>query len=102
MSFPKPITIEVIYDAKLQHITQIASEKVVVSTNCVFIFLLKTIFDCYPVMMKKYPPGSIYMFLNNTAPSEFDILEEGDIVRLGVGPVPVAPISIICPHQTKN
>lgn len=88
MGVPESITVVVRYDTELQKITRVASETVVVSTNCVFIFLLQTIFECYPAIPKRYPPGSIYMFLNNKGPSEFDILSDGDSIHIGAAGTP--------------
>ena len=81
-SFPKPIKIQIIYDEKLQELTGVASEDAMVSEGLNFLMMLKFIFDSYPEIFKLYPPGSISLWLNDKRPTEFDILNDGDKIKL--------------------
>lgn len=83
-SFPKPIKIQIIYDRELQKITRVESEKAVVSEGLSFLLVLKTIFDSYLEIPNTYPPGSIALLLNGRRPTDFDILEDGDKIKLSV------------------
>ena len=84
-SFPKPIKIQIIYDEKLQELTGVASEDAMVSEGLNFLMMLKFIFDSYPEVFKLYPPGSISLWLNDKRPTEFDILNDGDKIKLSAG-----------------
>ena len=81
-SFPKPVKIQIIYDEKLQELTGVASEEATVSEGLNFLMMFKFIFDSYPEIFKLYPPGSISLWLNDKRPTEFDILNDGDKIKL--------------------
>ncbi len=83
-SFPKPIKIQIIYDKRLQEITGVENEVAVVSEGLNFLMMLKFIFDSYPEISELYPPGSISLRLNGKRPTEFDILNDGDKIKLSV------------------
>ena len=83
-SFPKPIKIQIFYDMKLRKITGVASEEAIVSEGLRFLLMLKTIFDSYPEIPKLYPPGSMGLLLNDKLPTDFDILDDGDQIKLSV------------------
>jgi hypothetical protein len=78
------ISVTVFYDHIIQKITRVASEKVIVSENCVFIFLLQSIFTSHPQIPAQYPAGTIGLLLNNKPPRELDILENGDEIIIQV------------------
>ena len=83
-SFPKPIKIQIAYDKELQKITGVESEEAIVSEGLSFLLMLKTIFDSYPEIPKLYPPGTMGLLLNGKSPTDFDILEDGDKIKLSV------------------
>jgi hypothetical protein len=83
-SFPKPIKVQIIYDRELQKITRVESEKAIVSEGLSFLLMLKTIFGSYPEISKLYPPGTMGLLLNGKLPTDFDILEDGDKIKLSV------------------
>lgn len=60
------------------------SEEAIVSEGLSFLLMLKTIFDSYPEIPKIYPPGSMGLLLNGRMPTDFDILEDGDKIKLSV------------------
>jgi len=82
--FPKPIKIQIIYDKELQKITGVASEEAVVSEGLNFLMMLKFIFDLYPKIFRQYPPGTMDLSLNGKRPTEFEILSDGDEIKLSV------------------
>lgn len=83
-SFPKPIKIQIFYDRELRKITGVESEEAIVSEGLSFLLMLKTIFDSYPEIPRLYPPGSMGLMLNGRMPTDFDILEDGDKIKLSV------------------
>jgi hypothetical protein len=93
MNFLKPITVIVHYDTSLQKITGVKSEKVIVSENCAFIFLLQSIFSSHPQIPAQYPAGTLGLLLNNNPPRELDIIEEEDQIMLTA--------SIVYPHSVS-
>lgn len=82
--FPKPIKVQIIYDEKLQKITGVDHEEAFVSEGIRFVMFLKFIFDSYPEIPKFYPPGSMGLSLNGKPPTEFEILNNGDKIKLSV------------------
>lgn len=83
-SLPNPIRVQIIYDEELQKITGVEREEALVSEGIMFVMFLKFIFDSYPKIPKRYPPGSISLSLNGKPPTEFEILNGGDKIKLSV------------------
>lgn len=84
MDFHKAITVEIIYDKKLQQITGVASEKALVSEGYPFAYFLHNIFISHPMIPKLYPPGAIAMKLNGHAPREDEELKDKDVISLWI------------------
>lgn len=81
---PKPQKITVFYDRKLEKITGKGSEIVLVNEGMSFSFFLKIIFESYPEIEKKYPPGVLGFSVNGKPPKEYDVLENGDKVKFSI------------------
>lgn len=84
-TLPKPIKVRIIYDKTLSKITGVNEEETIVSEGLIFILFLKFIFDSYPEITRKYPPGSLGLLLNGHAPTDYDVLKDKDEVSLMVG-----------------
>ncbi|RJQ25469.1 hypothetical protein C4577_05605 [Candidatus Parcubacteria bacterium] len=80
--FSKSITITLIYDSAVQKITNTPSEPSIVNEGMPFIMLLYFVFQSYPEIQEKYPPGTLGLLLNGKPPTDFDILQDGDKVEL--------------------
>jgi len=76
-----PVHITVYYDKNLQKITGVEKESMVVSSNTIFVYFLHCIFISYPLIPKTFPEGTLGMLLNNTPPTEYDVLQEGDVIK---------------------
>ncbi len=81
---PKAMNIEVHYDKKLQEITGVAFEPVVISEGAVFMYLLHNIFMAHPGIAETYPPGALGLAVNGIPPREYSPLRDGDKVTLTV------------------
>ena len=79
-----PIWITVYYDSKLQLITGMPEERIMINQGCPFIFILQSIFMSYKEIQKKYPPGILGFTLNGEPPNPGTLLNEGDSVCLAV------------------
>lgn len=89
MPIPKPLTLHIIYEGRVAHVTGKASEYVIVSEGLVFIDILQQIFISYPEIEKKFPPGSLGLLINGRPPIMQDMPHEGDEIALcSVGFVP--------------
>jgi hypothetical protein len=77
---PKHVRIEVFYDEKLQGITGVESEPVIMSNGSVFSYLLQNIFMAHPLIEKTYPPGVLLMAVNGYSPKLHSPLFDGDKV----------------------
>ena len=75
-----PVHVTVYYDKNLQRITGVEKEPVVVSGNTIFVYLLHCIFTSYPLIPQTFPEGTLGMLLNNKPPTEYDVLQEGDVI----------------------
>lgn len=81
---PNSIHITVEVDQMLSLITHQSSFLSTVSRGMPFIQFLFTVFKSYPEIEKKYPPGTLAMTLNGHPPIEFEILKDGDTVKLWI------------------
>lgn len=81
---PPSITIQVTFDKILQEITGKAEHPVIMSQNAPFMFLLQSIFEEYPEIMKKYKPGSLGFSINGAPPKDYTPLFDGDVVAFKV------------------
>ncbi len=81
---PKALNIEVYYDEKLQEITGVAFEPVVISEGAVFMYLLHNIFMAHPGIAEAYPPGALGLAINGVPPRGHSPLFDGDKVTLAV------------------
>lgn len=74
--------VQIVYDEELRKITKVEREEALVSEGIKFVMFLKFIFDSYPKIPKRYPTGSIGLLLNGRPPAEYEILNEGDEIKL--------------------
>ena len=82
---PRPISIILRFDKKLQEITDSREISIFTSECAPFLFLLSSIFDTYPEIEKRYPPGLLGLTINDIPPTPQTVLYEGDIVVLSAG-----------------
>lgn len=75
------VHVTVYYDINLQKITGVEKEPAVVSSNTTFIYFLHFIFTSYPQIPQTFPEGALGMLLNNNPPTEYDVLQEGDVIK---------------------
>lgn len=80
--FPRPCEVIIKYDRTLSKITGCLREKCIVSDELPFIFFLKNLFETYPEIELKYPPGELAFMVNGGAPNEFDLLSNGDEILI--------------------
>ena len=78
----KSIKVKILYDDVLKNITGKNEEITWVNEGISFIMILLFIFSSYPDIQKKYPPGKIGFLLNNKPPKKFDILNDGDEIKV--------------------
>lgn len=83
-NIPDSIQITYVYDKKIQKITGTKEETAIISKNMPFVMLLFTLFQSYPEIEQKYPPGKLGMTVNGKPPQEYDPMQDGDIVSLAV------------------
>lgn len=83
-SIPNTIHITVEVDQMLSHITELSSFESTISEGMPFIQFLFFLFKSYPEIEKRYPPGALAMTLNGHPPTDFELLEDGDVVKLWV------------------
>jgi hypothetical protein len=76
-----PVHVTVYYDTNLQKITGVEKEPAVVSSNTTFLYFLHFIFTSYPQIPQTFPEGALGMLLNNNPPTEYDVLQEGDVIQ---------------------
>lgn len=76
------ITIKVIYGGGLKRITEKESEEITVSEGLDFLHFLGFLFPSYPDIERMYPPGTISLLLNDSAPQTMDLLKDGDVIKL--------------------
>lgn len=76
------ITVE--FDEKLKNITKQKSFISHCSNGLTFLEFLYFLFESYPQIQEKYPPGVIGMAVNDLKPSDFTQLREGDVIKLWV------------------
>ena len=76
------VHITIHYDKDLQIITEVDHESMVVSSNTNFLHVLYFIFTSYPQIPKTYTEGTLGMLLNDKPPSEYDVVQEGDVIKL--------------------
>lgn len=78
----KPIKIKVFYDKELKKITRKDFEEAMVSENLNFAQFLNFIFSSYPVILKRFIPGTLGFLLNGRETKENDILKDGDKLEI--------------------
>lgn len=76
--------ITVQFDKKLQKITGYDSFTSECSEGITFLEFIYFLFESYPLIQKRYPPGVIGMNVNNLRPLESTELKDGDVVKLWV------------------
>ncbi|MDO8743393.1 MAG: hypothetical protein Q7J30_02495 [Candidatus Azambacteria bacterium] len=82
--FLKPIKVKIFYDEGVKKITGKDSEEAMVSEGLKFVNMLGFIFASYPEIEKTYSPGKLGLLLNNRAPKDFDVLQDGDEIILKI------------------
>jgi hypothetical protein len=80
----KSIKIKIFYDENLKKITGKDFEEAVVSENLNFAMFLNFIFSSYPIIPKRFIPGTLGLLLNGIVPKEEDILKDGDKLEISV------------------
>lgn len=83
-TIPGSIIITFQYDTHIQKITGKKEEPAIISENMPFVLLLSILFQSYPEIEKKYPPGTLGFTVNGIPPQEYDIMQNGDTVSLKV------------------
>jgi len=83
-NMPKVVKIEVFYDAKLQEITEVKSEPVIMSEGSTFMYLLQNVFMAHPEIGRIYPPGALGLAVNGYPPKTYSPLFDGDKVFFSV------------------
>lgn len=81
-NFLKPIKIKVFYDENLKKITGKDFEEMMVSEGLSFAQSLSFLFSSYPEIQQKFPPGKLGLLLNEKKPTGYDILKDGDELKL--------------------
>ena len=81
-NIPKPIKIKILYNEELKKITGKYFEESIISEGLSFVSLLYFIFSSYPEIKKRFPPGKLGLLLNNQKPNGYEILKEGDEIKL--------------------
>ncbi len=82
---PKPMSVEVWYDKKLQSITGTEFEPVIMGEGSSFLYLLQNIFMVHPQLEKKYPPGALGLTINGVPPRQHSVLFDGDKIMVTAG-----------------
>jgi hypothetical protein len=77
----KPLRVEIFYDAKLQEITGVASEPMLISEGATFSYLLQNVFMAHPKIIETYPPGAIGIVVNGYPPKTYSPIFDGDKVE---------------------
>ncbi len=80
--FLEPIKIKIYYDEEVKKITGKNFEEIISSEGIDFVNQLYFIFSSYPKIQEKFPAGQLGLLLNNKKPKEYDILKDGDEIRL--------------------
>ncbi|MCK4454229.1 MoaD/ThiS family protein [Candidatus Parcubacteria bacterium] len=78
----KPIKIKVFYNENLKKITGKDFEEIMVSEGLGFAQSLYFLFSSYPEITKKFSPGKLGFLLNGKKPTEYDVLKDGDELKL--------------------
>ena len=81
---PPHITISIQFDAELQKLTGKEGHPVFMSEGANFMFLLMSVFEEYPEIQNKYPPGAIGFTINGTPPKLYSPLFDNDVVYFAV------------------
>lgn len=76
--------ITVQFDKQLEKITHYKTFISEVSEDLTFLEFLYFLFESYPLIQKRYPPGVIGMTLNDLRPTDFSALHDGDVIKLWV------------------
>lgn len=79
------IEIKIVYDKSLEKITKTREEPAVINKGMTFVIMLHFIFSSHPLILKKYPPGTLGLLINGIpVTNEHYILHDGDTVTLSV------------------
>lgn len=81
-NFLRPIKVKIFYDENLKKITEKDFEEAIISEGLSFVNFLYFIFSSYSEIQKRFSPGKLGMLLNEKPPAEFDILKDGDEIKL--------------------
>ena len=79
---PKSIKIKIFYEGGVEKITKKDSEESIVSQGLSFAQMLYFIFSSYPEIQQQFSPGTLGLLLNDKPPTDFDILKNGDQIKL--------------------
>lgn len=85
--FPEQIRVKIFYDEALKEITGKDFEEARVCENLTFVNFLYFVFSSYPEIKKQFGPGTLGFSVNGKAPSDNEILREGDVVRFIATPI---------------
>ncbi len=78
------VAVTVTYSLALQEITGKAMESIMVAEGMPFMHFLLDIFEAYPEIEKRYPPGTVGMLVNDEPPTEDYLMKNGDTLTLRV------------------
>ena len=78
------ISVTVTYSLALQAITGKAMESMTVAEGTPFMHFLLDIFEAYPEIQNRYPPGTVGMLVNDEPPTEDYEMRSGDTLTLQI------------------
>ncbi len=78
------ISVTVTYSLALQEITGKAMESMAVAAGTSFMYFLLDIFESYPEIQNRYPPGTVGMLVNDEPPTEDYVMRSGDTLTLQI------------------
>jgi len=79
---PTPVRLTVRYHPDLWNITGVSEEPMLMGGSGTFLYVLQNILAAHPEIEKKYPPGALAIFLNDSIPKPHSPLFDGDLIRL--------------------
>ncbi|MBI3099303.1 MAG: hypothetical protein HYY93_13845 [Planctomycetes bacterium] len=86
----RAVPMRITYDRAVQEVTGRAEEPIALSDGCPFVMVLQAVFDRYPALAGRFPPGVLGFTLNGKPPSPDARVKGGDHIHLLV-PTPPQP-----------
>ena len=78
------VSVTITYSLALQEITGKAMESLIVAEGTPFMHFLLDIFEAYPEIQNRYPPGTVSMLINDQPPTEEYLMKNGDTLTLQI------------------